>query len=217
MGALYGKADSDLAALHLKKYADLMLIPLFLHIFHDPRTRRHGISAFALSLAFIIVLSYLLKLGLPPGIPSIQGNADYPVVFKEHLTHNILVAFAVFLFAWLAWGAESRRLRLGWAVLALLAFINVTVMVHGATGYLVLGGLLLLLGYRCIGWRGLAAGALAIAVLAFALMTFSNPFQQRVTKIATELQEWHPDQPATTSTGWRLEFYRPSKNFLYHH
>jgi O-antigen ligase len=129
-------------------------------------------------------------------------------VFKEHLTHNILMAFAVFLFAWLALNAVSVQARLAWAILTVLAFINVTIMVHGATGYVVLGGLLLLLGYRRFGWRGLGASLLGIIVLAVALMAVTNPFQERAKKIALELKEWRADQPAQTSTGWRLEFYR---------
>ena len=129
------------------------------------------------------------------------------MVFKEHLTHNILMAFGVFLFAWLALGAVSPWARVAWATLATLALVNVTVMVHGATGYLVLAGLLLVLGYRRVGWRGLGAAVMGLTVLAAALMWVNNPFQQRVDKISKELREWRADQPAHTSTGWRLEFY----------
>jgi O-antigen ligase len=207
LGTLYGEAGAASAGLHLRKYADLLLIPVFLFLFRDAAVRRQAIHALAISLALVLALSYLIKLGLPSGIPSIRGNADYPMVFKEHLTHNILMAFAVFLFAWLALSAAGLRARLAWALLAVLAFVNVTVMVHGATGYLILAGLLLLLGYRRYGWRGLGAAVLGTTLLAVALTAVPNPFQQRVNKIAKELQEWRADEPAHTSTGWRLEFY----------
>ena len=217
VGTLYGAADVDYAALHLKKYADFMLIPVFLSLFHDARSRYHAIHGFALSLALVLLISYLLKLGVPLAIPSVQGHAGYPVVFKEHLTHNIFMAFAVFLYTWLALSVKSRWARLAWTVLAILALINVTTLVHGATGYLVLAGLLLLLGYRCVGWRGMAVSIFGIALLASALMTFTNPFEQRVTKIATELQDWQPSSPANTSTGWRLEFYRTTLSLIAEH
>lgn len=217
LGALYGAAGQDSAALHLKKYADFLLIPLFIYIFRDARARSAGLYAFALSLSLVLVISYLLKFGIPPFLDTIQGNADNPVVFKQHLTHNIFMAFAVFLYTWLALGARSRWSRFGWTTLAILALTNVTAMVHGATGYLVLGGLVLLLGYRCLGWRGTAAAVLALTALAFALMTFTNPFQQRVTKIAGELQEWTPLQPAASSTGWRLEFYSNTLSLIADH
>lgn len=208
VGTAYGTAQANLALLHLRKYADLLLIPILLWVFHEARWRRTAIHAFALALGVILILSYLLRFGVPLAFPALQGNAAYPVVFKEHLTHNILMAFGVFLYAWLALEAQSRWARLALMAFAALALINVTAMVHGASGYFVLAGLLLLLGYRRIGWRGMAASMLAIALLVGGLMTFTNPFEQRVAKIATELREWQPDQPAHTSTGWRLEFYR---------
>jgi O-antigen ligase len=207
IGAVIARHELALAALHLRKYADLLLIPVFLFLFRDALVRRHGILALASSLALVLVLSYLIKSGFVPAMPFIHGNAANPVVFKLHLTHNILMAYAVFLFAWLTLSAASVRARLGWAILAALAFVNVTIMVHGATGYLILGGLLLLLGYRRFGWRGLGAAILGTTLLAGALMAVTNPFQERVNRIANELKEWHADQPAQTSTGWRLEFY----------
>ncbi|MBI4204617.1 MAG: O-antigen ligase family protein [Betaproteobacteria bacterium] len=207
LGTIYGDAGAAPAALYLRKYSDLLLIPVFLSLLRDARTRRHALHAFALSLALVLALSYAIKMGLLSGIPSLRGNPDYPVVFKEHLTHNILMAFGVFLFAWLALSANSLLARLCWAVLALLALANVTIMVHGATGYLILGGLLLLLGYQRLDWRGLSVAVLGVSLLLAALLAVPNPFQQRVSKITNELHEWRADRPARTSTGWRLEFY----------
>jgi len=217
LGTLYGEASPASAALYLRKHTDLLLIPVFLFLFRDALVRRHAILAFAGSLALVLAMSYLIKTGLAPAIPFVHGNMVNPVVFKEHLTHNILMAFAVFLFAWLALNAVSVQARLAWAILTTLAFVNVTIMVHGATGYLVLGSLLLLLGYRLFGWRGLGATLLGTIALAVALMAVTNPFQQRVKKIALELKEWRADQPAQTSTGWRLEFYRNTLAIIAEH
>jgi O-antigen ligase len=207
LGATHGDGPAAMAALHLRKYCDLLLIPVFLYLFRDVIARRHAVHAFALSLALVLALSYLIKLGLLPHNRFIQGDPSYPVVFKEHQTHNILMALGVFLFTWLAVRAASLRARLGWSILVVLALINVTIMVRGATGYLILGALVLLLGYRQFGWRGLGAAVLGTTLLAAALMAVTNPFQQRVNKIANELREWRAEQPAQTSTGWRLEFY----------
>lgn len=208
LGAAYGESETAVAALHLRKYADLLLIPVFLCVFQDETVRRHAIHALAASLAFILALSYLLKMGVMPANPFIIGSASYPVVFKQHLTHNVLMAFGVFLFAWLAVSAISAVARLWWTALAVLALGNVTLLVHGATGYLILAALLVLLGYRSLGWRGLSVAALGVGLIAVALMATTNPFQQRVNKIQRELQERRVDQPAQTSTALRLEFYR---------
>lgn len=208
-GVLYGEASIGSAALHLRKYLDLLLIPVFLHVFRDDSARHTAIIGLALSLGCILFLSYLLMLGVPLGIPAIRGSMEYPVVFKHHLTHNILMAFAVYFFAWLAMTGTNRYWqRWVWAICAVLAFGNVTAMVSGATGYLILGALLLFLGYRRIGWRGLGIAFLLSALIGTALLLTKNPFEQRVIRVVREIQEWRPDVSATTSTGWRLEFYR---------
>jgi len=208
LGMLYGSATAASKSLHARKYLDLLLIPVFVFLFMEHRARVCAVRAFALSLAGILATSYLVKLGLPLALPSFQGNVDYPVIFKERVTHNIVMAFGVFLFAWLGLSAVSRWTRRGWGLLSVLAAINVMAMVPGATGYLILAALSLLLGYGWLRWRGMGAAALLIALCVAGLAALPNPFQQRIGKIAAEVQQWHMDRPADSSPGLRLEFYR---------
>jgi len=208
VGTLYGDREAGDAANYLGKYADLLFIPVFLFLFRDAATRRHALYALTASLSMVLLLSYLTKAGVVPKNPFTIGDAAYPVVFKLHLTHNILMAYAAFLFAWLALTATSSKIKLGWSTLAVLAAINVTMMVQGATGYLVFFGLALLLGFDRNRWRGLGAAAVIITALAGALTLIPGPFRERVNIIAKETQGWRTDRPAQTSAGLRLEFYR---------
>lgn len=217
LGALYGSAPFSTAGLQLRKYVDLLFVPMFLALFFDARSRTRAIQALALSLVVILILSYLVRLGLPFHLPSFQGHPDYPVVFKERITHNILMAFAVYLFAWLALTAASRRATGCWIVAAVLAFLNVIVMVPGATGYVILGALLLFFGYRRLGWRGLAGATVALSLCVAALVTVPNPFHERVSKIVGELEGWRVDQPAQSSPALRLEFYRTTLSMIAEH
>jgi len=217
LGALHGTATFAGAGLHLRKYADLLWVPVLLSLFCAPAWRTRAIQALALSLVVILMLSCLVRLGLPFPLPSFQGHAGYPVIFKERVTHNILMAFAVYLFAWLALTAASRRAAWCWMVAAVLAFLNVLVMVPGATGYVILGALLLFFGYRCLGWRGLAGATLALSLCVAALITVPNPFHERVSKIVGELEAWRIDQPAQSSPALRLEFYRTTLSIIADH
>lgn len=209
-GTLYGERGTGDAANYLGKYSDLLFIPLFLFLFRDPATRRYALYALAASLSIVLALSYLIKAGVVPNNPLLISEAtpDYPAVFKLRLTHNILMAFAAFLFAGLALTATASRARLGWATLAVLAAINVTMMVQGVTGYLILCGLALLMGFDRNRWRGLGVAAAGIVALAAALTFVPGPFQERIGSIKEETQQWTPDRPAQTSSGFRLEFYR---------
>lgn len=216
-GTLYGDRYPGDGALYFGKYSDLLFIPLFLYLFRDGETRRRALLALAASLGAVLVLSFLLKTGVIPKNPLIIGDPAYPVVFKQRLTHNILMAFAAFLFTWLALTAGSARVRWSWALLAVFAVINVTTMVQGATGYLILAGLVLLLGFDRNGWRGLGMAAAGIAVFAVTLMVVPGPFQQRLDAIKEEAREWTGGDPAQTSAGLRLEFYRNTLSIIADH
>lgn len=217
LGVSYGEALRREALSTLSKYSDLLYIPVFMMIFREPRTRTLALHALACSLASIIVLSYLIRFGLLPKLPFISGTIDSPTVFKLKLTHNLLVAFGAFLFVWLGHVATHQRLRMFWYGLALLAVLNVTLMVQGATGYLVLGALTLLLGWQYLGWRGIAGAMLAVTVLLATILSVPNPFQERVITVQRELQNWNPGEIAETSTGLRLEFYQNSLAIVARH
>lgn len=210
-GTLYGAREAGDAAHYLGKYTDLLFIPVFLFLFRDAATRRNALYALAASLALVLALSYLIKAGIVPTNPFAISGVDNnygPVVFKLHLTHNILMAFAAFLFTWLALTAASSGIKWSWATLAILAVINVTMMVKGGTGYLLLCGLALLLGFIRNRWRGLGIVAAGMVALAAALTVVPGPFQERISVIIKQTQEWKPDRPAQDSAGFRLEFYR---------
>ncbi|MGQ0523144.1 MAG: O-antigen ligase family protein [Betaproteobacteria bacterium] len=216
-GALYAEPDTAQSMLHVKKYLDLILIPIFLHLFRDAAVRRHAVIAFASSMAGVLLASFMIKGGLIPELPFLQGNAENPVVFKHHLTHNILMAFGVFLFAWLALEARSAGSRAIWSALALLALVNVTLMVHGASGYLVLIGLMVFLASRRAHWLALAMAGVTVLFIAGALVVGNNPLEQRARRIASEFQAWETDKPAQSSVGLRLEFYGTTLGLITDH
>jgi O-antigen ligase len=218
IGSLYGEAATADRQSFLAKYSDLLAIPLLIYLFRDAAMRRHGINALAASLALVLLWSTLFKLGVIPKLPFTHGNEVFPVVFKLKLTHNLLMAFAAFLFTYLALAAGDRRLRLTWAALAVLATINVTLMVQGATGYIIIVLLALYVGYSWHGWRGIAAAAGLGAVLFGTLAVVPGPFQQRMQQMAREASQLTPGHaPPESSLGERLEFYRGSLAIIGEH
>jgi O-antigen ligase len=218
VGVLYGERNSGDAALYLGKYLDLLWIPVLLHLFRDAGTRGHAVHALAASLALVLLWSFLVKLGIVPKLPFTLGDSTYPVVFKHRLTHNLLMAFGAFLFVHLALTAGTKDPKVLWAALALLAVANITFMVQGATGYLILGALVLYFGYGWRRWRGLSGAGAAVAGVFIVLALVPGPFQQRMAQINREVAEWTPGQAsASSSVGLRLEFYRVSLEIVRDH
>ncbi len=209
-GVLYGERYPGDAAAYLGKYADLLFIPLFVFLFRDAAARTRALQALSVSLGVVLLLSYLIAAGVPvPGGLLVDDPAN-PVVFKKYLTHNILMAYYAFLFALLAMAARSRAWRAACAGVAVLAAINVMLLVQGRTGQVVLVALALYLGYAWRRWRGTAYAAAATLAIIAALAVVPGPFQSRFAFLPGQPVSSPSAQAAQESNRQRLEFYRVS-------
>lgn len=206
LGTSYGPAPADLAAAQVGKYQDLLLVPMLVSVFGEPRFRRYAVWAFLAGMLLTLVLSYLIGLGLfPDGV--FRGTREDPTVFRLHVTQNFFMAYAAFALACLARDEANKARRGLLYAIALLALFNVIFMVQGRTGYLVAGLLLVFLLFERTGWKSVALGVAALALLGSAAFYGSTSFRDAVHRGLTEYSQWRPDQPADTSIGWRLEFY----------
>ena len=210
-GTLYGAPAPGDARNTLVKYLDLLWIPLMLGLFRESAMRKRALYALATSLAMVVLMSFLLMADIIPYAPFLKGDSGSPFVMKTRQTHGLLMAIGAYLFMLLALEAASRRMRVLWGVLALLAVVNGVFVVPGATGYLVLGVLVLYLGLIWKGWRGIAVAAGIVAAAVAVLMTVSGPFQDRIRQVRGEIARWQPGvSDLYSSTGTRIEFYRVS-------
>ena len=214
-GTLYGDAAPGDAKLYLLKYLDLALIPVMGWAFISTTSREQGLRALACGLVLVLLISFAIKTGLIPPNPWLNGTPESPVVFKLSLTHNILMAFSGFLFAWLCCNARTRAAKISWGSMSILAVVNTLLMVKGATGYIALVGLSLLFGWQKFGIRGIAIATGSLLCLVTLLSLVPGPFQERVQLIAQELHIERADRPASTSTGYRLEFYRNTLTLIH--
>ncbi len=209
LGTTYGDQAPGDAKLYLLKYLDLALIPLLGWAFIAASSRERALQVLAGGLALVLLISCALKIGLIPPMSWMRGTPESPfVAFKLRLTHNILMAFAAFLFAWLACTAGTRAAKLGWGVLGALTVVNITLIVEGATGYILLIALVLLFGWQRARWKGIVIAVTAALLTVALLSAIPGPFQTRVKEIFFDLKKEGADRPASTSAGYRMEFYR---------
>lgn len=211
IGTLYADAHPNDAHQYLGKYLDLAFIALFVVLFRDASNRQRALHALAFTVLVIMLLSFGIKLGMLPPTRWMHGNADNPIVFKQYLTHSILLAFGAFLFLQMAWAALTPRMRWFWLACAGLAVLDL-LLVKGRTGYLVLALLLLYSGYLRRRWAGFAGAALGIVLLAGTAYFSSALVQERVQQVLNEYRAWTPGAPVaeTDSIATRLEFYTNS-------
>ncbi len=217
LGLLYGSRNPGDGLHYLGKYADLLLFPVFIIVFRDEAARRRALTAFLAASGLILALSFAISLGAPSYFPLFKGDAANPVVFKFHITHGFLMAFAAFLFARLGLESREPRRRMALLLLAALAAYNVLFMVQGKTGYVVLLALLVYLFAHRGGWKGFAAGILLAAALGVSSYYFSDPFHARVSQAARAASGELAQHEQEGSVTPRIEFLQNSLEIVREH
>jgi Lipid A core - O-antigen ligase and related enzymes len=203
----------------LSKAAQFLFIPLLIPLLHDPRARHKALWGFLAAMLLTLVLSYLMGFELLPQSSAFKGYPGNPVLFKKHITQNLLMAFSAFIFAVYARNTLSSSMRGFFTVLSALAAFNVLFMVNGRTGHLVLLVLMayfFLSGFR---WKGLLIACAALMLVAgVAYLAPISALHQRAALAFQQFSEWHPGQAATqeSSIGQRMEFWTNSLEIVRH-
>lgn len=231
LGTLWGEGELEGRALWVKKYANLLLIPLLISMAINAQERHRAILALASSLVVTLMLSLVLGLGLfPTGKiincelstpcilpPPITCDPSNPCIFKKHTTHNMLMAFGVLLFGVLAWKSSRQWLRWWWVGASCLAAGNVILMVHGRTGYVVLAALAVLVLYMSFGWRGMVVALMAVTVTFSTAYQVSGSFHDRVDLVATGIARWSPQMATYDGVTERMEFFYHTVEIIQDH
>ncbi len=177
--------------------------------------RRNGLRAFSLTIVVVLLLSYLISFGVLPGYGLFKGYRNDAVVFKSHITHNLLVGFSAFAFATLARIAGSPRRRMLWIALAVMAAFNVLFMVEGRTGYLVLGVLFVYFFVEWLRWKGFVIAIVGGSLLVVSAFYLSDVFHARMSDTAADFHKWRSGEISEEGgLGLRLEWYQNSLAIL---
>jgi O-antigen ligase len=219
LGMAHGLVPFGERARHLWKYNDLLLPFVFVPLFVEHRVRERGLWAFGVSMGLTLLVSLGLAAGWIPRTQWFHGHPANATVFKHQITHNILMAFAAFVFAEVAFRRPVPWQRYGLGLLALGAVIDVFMLVQGRTGQAILSGLIVLWCQRHFGFRGVFAGVAAVGVLATLSYAVSPVFQKRVEKTVAEMERAQVEEVASarSSVGLRVEWYKRTAQLIAAH
>ncbi|MBC7945645.1 MAG: O-antigen ligase family protein, partial [Burkholderiales bacterium] len=210
LGTLHGVAPISERLDFLGKYKDLLFIALLISLFRDETAWRHALLGFAAAMLLTLLLSFTIGFGILPDRIFAHGAVSNPVVFKLHITQNLLMAYAAFLFATAALRAAAGARRTWLALASVLAIYNVLFLVHGRTGHVVISVLTIFFFASWLRWRGFVIGVLAVALLSVAAFYESPAFRERVLKANDEYQLWYSGAAIAedNSVGSRMQWYR---------
>ena len=209
-GVLYTDAEKEKIAESLMDGAKFLFISMAMIYFKERQYSSIFLFSFVLTMLITLILSYLLWMGMLPGVFHIKGNPQDCNIFLNHIAQNIFMAFMAFAAAVWARFAIGYGKKILWGAVSFLALFNVLFMVEGRTGHLIMGVLFL---YSFVTWgriKGIIIAGLVLLVFGvFAWANPSNTFFLRAKTVIEEIKEWEYGKKASnqSSSGLRLEFF----------
>jgi len=200
LGMGYSVADWEQAWDGWMHYTDILTVVLVMLVFNSQARQRAAVDVWLISMGVILGLTFFIVLS---GIALWNGTPDNAYLFKNHITHSILMA----LTAYIAAVRGMVRKQWGYFALTLLAMLNVLIFTQGRSGQVVLLGLFLLFLYQFFPLRWMVAGLFALVVGIGGLYSLSHNFQHGVDKTIIALRHYQATQ-ADNSTAVRYEYLR---------
>jgi O-antigen ligase len=210
IGLFYGHVDKGA----LSDAKTFLLLPMMITLFQQERIRRYAWWAFLVSMMLTLGLSYLAFFHILPSNPIIKLRPnDLGIVLLNRTTQNFFMAFTAYLLAVKARFVDTRFLQVTFAVLSLLALINVLFIVPSKTGQILMGLLMGFYLFDWLHWKGVVAAGLMIVIIAGVIYRMpDSAVNIRISQMIQEYNEWRPGKSARieSSTGLRMEFYHNS-------
>jgi hypothetical protein len=188
----------------------LLVIPLLLAQFRRSPNGWIVVGGFLVSCSVLMVASFagwLLEIRIgakDPGFPV----RDYIAQSTEFL----LCVFALLALAY-DWSRKRPTLSVAAILLAALFLANILLIATGRTALVVVPLLLLLLGHRVWGWKGVIGACLAAVVITGLAWVSSSALRLRVNDTLHDVRAYQVN-PNTGPSAIRLEFWKKSVDFV---
>jgi O-antigen ligase len=206
-GLVYGTAPHDEAIASLKKYRELLFIPVLLPLLSQARYRDLAWRAFVIASLVSLAISFLMSLGILE-MPAYHGPS-----LKSRITHGIFIGFFAFYCLHRSMdGGPAARLHLA---LFLFSVFNVFFVVEGRTGQLMVLALIVLFAVQRLSLKARLLACLALAVFLALFLGFSSK-AKRVFEGIENTQAYMQEKPeqADSSMGQRYTFWKYSARLI---
>lgn len=214
IGIAYSPAPWPDVAQHLGKYFKLVFLVLVMSLLMDAKWRRRCWGAFTAAMLFTLACTYAnIWIDLPWSRTQNQGWGVDHTVFKDYISQGIMMSMLVLIALSQTLNSKrTRKWRLSWGGVALLAALSITHLSYGRTGYLALaaalGAFALFAMKGRSRWLVIAGVGLAAVVVVYS----SEGLRNRVALAVQEARSSH--QEDLTSIGQRLYFAEKTWNLI---
>ncbi len=210
VGMFYSPADWEEIIDNLKKYRELIYIPMVISLMNNrDRNQKKALLAFWVGCTILLLTSYAMTMGLIP-------SARYGNSLVYHITHNFFMAVLAFGAAHNLCNAKTTVSRLLWFAIAAATGVNILYIAPGRTGMITFLMLILLFIYQRLSWKKGLAATLLLAVVTSGAFYTSPSFSGRMVAAMDEIQHYKPGI-SRTSMGQRLDWWNDSWQLIKEH
>ncbi len=197
IGMAYGSADLSDALLTLKKYRELILIPILMSLADSEEERRIAILGFMAAMLLSLVLAY----GEIFGLLNI-GRYRETTAFQHRIVFSILLAYFLF------WAAhrtfdEPGMWRWFWAVIVLAGTYFLFHNVASRTGYVTVPILAVLFAFQRFSFKGAVIAAVGVAAALTVFYFTSDIFAYRVARSIGDISKIESGEARGRIRQWR--------------
>ncbi len=198
LGILYSSAEPLQAFDTLRKYRELLLLPIMISLLSlSGEYREMAENSFVSGCIVLLLISYGMALHIIP-----EARYGHSLVF--HITHNFFMATLSF---WALHRAiDSHQYRYFWGGVFLLTVVNMFYIAPGRTGMLVFICLMLLFLYQRFALVHWLIGMFLMAGTILIIYATSVNFANRVDEVVAEMQHYEAGQ-SRTSIGQRFDWW----------
>jgi O-antigen ligase len=206
-GLAYGNVSSEWMGETLKKYRELLFIPVLLPLLSAQRHRDRAWRAFLIASVISLAISYLMSFGI------IDTDPGHGPSLKSRITHGIFIGF--FAFYCLHKSLDGRQFARLYLPLFLIAVFNVFFVVEGRTGQLITLVLILLFALQRFGFKARLLTGVTLVIFLGIFLGFSDK-AARVYEGIENTQAYLQETPGQTdsSMGQRYTFWKYSVKLI---
>lgn len=221
IATLYSSAPLGAAFDFATKYRKLLFIPLLIWAFRDSGGQGKARWTLLISLSLVLLTSYTNYLGLTDRFRPSGYNAetDAALVFHLRITQGIFMALLFCLAITMSRNEARTPIKWGLCLIAVLAAIDVMVLVNSRTGQMcwIVATLWMMLNASIRIWptHRIQSAAVILGGLALIIGLLMLSAQQKASRLNTVISEI--EAGSETSSGLRLEFYALSWKMIKAH
>ncbi len=206
-GLSYGNATDSDAFSMLRKYRELLFIPILISFLTTERYRYWAWNTFMIASAATLLISYLMNFGI------ISLNEQGDPCYKSRITHSIFISFFAFFCMHKVY--DDKRYGKLYLTLAILCLYNLFFVVEGRTGQLIVAALILLFSIQRLTIKKCGITVVIGAVLFALFLNFSDKASRITEGIANTQAYLQPVSEQTESSmGLRYTFWKYSLKLM---